>query len=189
MTPTNSVTSTPTLTITPTPTVSVSVTPSITPTDSPIPSVSATPSTTVSPTPTQGLSPTPTPSITPTNVECDVDADITTGTTVSPTPTPTPSISPTPGGSSSSGGEVIFDISEGYFDCGEVAYLTDCNSSNTYYVSTPLSFNGSIVSQNTNLNVTIGGEILCVTYVEDILGTSTHVITSINSTHSDCGCT
>ena len=179
LTPTN--TPTPTITITPSPTD-----PPLTPTNTPTPTITITPSPTDPPlTPTN----TPTPTITPTTTTSGCTAIITTGTTTTSTPTPTPTLTPTPQPGTPVGGEVTFIIDEGYFDCGEVAKLINCNPNEKdqeFYVTLPISYSGGTITSGTTFNGTIDTIERCLTFVEEIEGSSTHILTSVNSVDTDC---
>jgi hypothetical protein len=161
-------------------------TPSSTPTPTATPSMtpSATPSFAVSATPSLTPSMTPTPS--PSNVCDTVGADITTGSTISPSPTPTPTPTPSEGARKTVSGAVTYEIDNGYFECGDVAYLTGCTNGEVYYVSSPILYSGGTLSTGSTFNATIGGSQVCVTYVEDVQGSSTHIISSFNSLHVNC---
>jgi len=163
------------------PDASPTPTPTTTPTTTPTP----TPSFGVTPnvTPTSSLTPTPTPTINP----CEnVGAVILTGGTISPSPTPSPTPSPSPGSKITVTGATNYYINEGFFECGDVAELIGCDESNVYYVNSPIIFTGSSVTTGTTLNVTVNGETLCVYYNQNINGSSTHVLNSINSIVADC---
>lgn len=166
----------------PDPTPTVTTTPDPTPTPTPSATVAATPT----------VTPTVTPTITPssTSTICTgVTAVITTGTTTGTTPTPTPTPSPTVGRPYFASGNTEYIINDGYFICGDVAYLTDCNSSEVYYVNSPISYSGGVLSTGTTFNATINNEEVCVTYQSDISGSITHNITTINNIYGDCsGC-
>jgi len=210
-TPTNTptvtaeVTSTPTVTVTNTPsgTAQVSSTPTVTPTNTPTltptitptdtPGASVTPTPTITDTPTETPTNTPTqtltPSPTPPEPSSGCTAVITTGTTTTSTPTPTPTLTPTPQPGTPVGGEVTFIIDEGYFDCGEVAKLINCNPNEKdqeFYVTLPISYSGGTITSGTTFNGTIDTIERCLTFVEEIEGSSTHILTSVNSVDADC---
>ena len=160
----------------------VSPTPTLTPTITP--TISVTPTEGVSPTPTITLTTTPTPSLS--DVCGNVGADITTGNTINPTPTPTPTPTPSSGSKETVLGAVTYEIDNGIFDCGDVARLIGCDDSAEYLVSSPIIYSGGVLSTGSTINVTIGGEEVCVEYIEDIQGSSTHIISQFNSINIDC---
>lgn len=180
-TPTNTVTpgltptATPTLTATPTITPSNTVTPGLTPT--------ATPTTTTTPTPTQ----TPTQSY-------DICVEVTSIISVvdnlySPTPTPTLTQTPTPSlqRDNQIQSATTFVIDYGYFECNEVAKLTDCNGGDIYFVNTPLIYQGNEIQTGKVIRCQIDGEDVCATYNEKTDGTSTNFIFNISAVENNCG--
>ena len=174
--------------VTPTPTPTPTVTPGL----SPSPTPTNTPTNTITPTntPTNTVTPTLTPTPTSTLInDCDaviiINDDV---KDITPTPTPTPTSTPqaciTP-----VGGAVTFIIDDGYFDCGEVARLTNCDPNDKeqeFYVTVPIPYTGGTVTSGTTFNGTIGGVDYCLTYEEEVEGSSTHILTSVNSIDADC---
>ena len=174
--------------VTPTPTPTPTVTPGL----SPSPTPTNTPTNTITPTntPTNTVTPTLTPTPTSTLInDCDaviiINDDV---KDITPTPTPTPTSTPqaciTP-----VGGAVTFIIDDGYFDCGEVARLTNCDPNDKeqeFYVTAPIPYTGGTVTSGTTFNGTIGGVDYCLTYEEEVEGSSTHILTSVNSIDADC---
>jgi hypothetical protein len=144
---------------------------------------------TPTPTPTVTIGFTPTPTVTPTPTQnCTaviiIDDSVTPTPTSTPTPTPTPTTCLTP-----VGGAVTFIIDDGYFDCGEVARLTNCDPNDKeqeFYVTVPIPYTGGTVTSGTTFNGTIGGVDYCLTYEEEVEGSSTHILTSVNSVDADC---
>ena len=141
-----------------------------------------TPTTTGTPTPT----PTPTPTLTPDpclSYVVGISFSATTPT-ATPTATPTPTLTPTFAYSINSG--VTFVIDSGNFNCVDVKVLTDCNSSEIYYVSGPLIYSGSVISTGTTLFGIINGDYKCLTYTEDVGGSPGDLLSLIISTGSSC---
>jgi hypothetical protein len=157
--------------VTPTPTPTPTVTPGL----SPNPTPTNTPTNTITPTntPTTTVTPTLTPTPTSTLIN-DCDAIIIIGDDVkNPTPTPTPTPTGTPQACITPvGGAVTFIIDDGYFDCGEVARLTNCDPNDKeqeFYVTAPIPYTGGTVTSGTTFNGTIGGVDYCLTYEEEVL--------------------
>ena len=160
------------------------VSPSPTPTSTVTPTLTPSTSIGASLTPTPTMSVTPTPSL---SNECgNVGADITTGNTINPSPTPTPTPSQTSCGNETISGAVTYEIDRGFFDCGDVAKLVNCLTSDEYFVSAPIIYSGGSLTTGSTFNAAIADEVVCVTYVEDIQGSSTHIISSFNSLSLDC---
>lgn len=87
-----------------------------------------------------------------------------------------------------------FNVFNQQFDGDTVAKLKDCNSSNYYYVSRGLSYLGSALTTGDTFSAKItsaeGEEYLCLTYQDNINGSSNSVINTIYGTASSCsGCT
>jgi len=157
-----------------------------TPTPTATPTVTPTLTTTPGGTPTPTLTTTPTPTPTATEICSGVGASITTGSTVNPSPTPTPTPTATPEPKQTISGATTYHIDSGYFDCGDVAYLTNCDTSDVYYVVSPILYSGGTLATGSTFNATINGQEECLTYVEDVQGSPTHVITEFNSLHTSC---
>lgn len=83
-----------------------------------------------------------------------------------------------------------FDIFSQQFNCNTVAKLNDCNSRNSYYVSEPLSYNGTPLVSGDTFSATIitpsGVEYLCLYYDSDVDGSSNTYIDTIHGTATDC---
>jgi hypothetical protein len=163
----------------PTPTPTPTPTNSSTPTTTPTPSLSNIVST---PTPTPSI----TPSITPTNICGGVGAIIITGTTIPVSPTPSVTPSPTASLRVTVTGSTDYIINNGYFQCGDVAFLTECDGSEVFYVNTPITYSGGTISVGQIFTATISGLDYCLTYVEDVSGSSSHIIQSIGGVIEDC---
>jgi uncharacterized protein YegL len=142
---------------------------------------------------TSCLTPTPTPTLTQTPTKSyDICVDVTSVINVgfeSPTSTPTPTQTPTP--TLERDNQVIsgitFTIDYGYFECNEVAKLTNCNNGEIYYVNTPLIFNNNEIQTDKIIKCEINGQEVCATYNENINGSSTHFIFNISDVSDDCG--
>jgi len=180
-TPTATPTNTATPTVTPTNTVTPGLTPTATPTVTPTitSSPTLTPTTTSSPTPTQSY---------------DICIDVTSVISVvdnlySPTPTPTLTQTPTPSLQRDNPVQsaTTFVIDYGYFECNEVAKLTDCDGGNIYFVNTPLIYQGNEIQTGKVIRCQIDGEDVCATYNEKTDGTSTNFIFNINDVNDNCG--
>ena len=113
-----------------------------------------------------------------------------TFTTQTISPSPTPSITPTPTPSVNRDlnitGNGTYVINDGYFVCSNVARLVSCDRNNIFYVNLPIIYSGSPINVGEVINVVIDAETYCVTFVESIIGSSSHYITTINSVHVNC---
>jgi len=106
-----------------------------------------------------------------------------------PTPTPTHTTTPTPtvdrDNTITSG--ITYVIDNGYFECGDVGKLVDCDSGEIYLVSTPIVYQNNEVNKNKIIRASINGIFVCATYEEDIQGSSTHNLSIITSISDTCG--
>ena len=99
-----------------------------------------------------------------------------------PLPTPTPSVNR----DLNITGNGTYVINDGYFVCSNVARLVSCDRNNIFYVNLPIIYSGSPINVGEVINVVIDAETYCVTFVESIIGSSSHYITTINSVHVNC---
>lgn len=184
-------TPTPTPTSTTTPGLTRTATPTLTTTPGLTQSVTSTQTYTPSNTPTKTTTQTYTPTNTPTKTY-DICIDVTSvinviGETPDPTPTPTNTPTVTLQRDFEVTGITTFVIDSGYFECNEVAKLTDCNGGAIYYVNTPLIYNGSEIQTNKIIKCEIDGSLVCATYNEKTDGTSTNFIFNITDVNDNCG--
>lgn len=131
------------------------------------------------------VTPTPTPSY-------DICIDVTgqvemRDVPVSSTPSPTPTITPSINRDRVINSGITFVIDYGYFECSDVAKIIDCDNNEIYYVNTPLFFNNVEIEQDKIIKCSINGVSRCVTYNENVNGSSTHFISNILSIHDTCG--
>ena len=164
----------------PTPTPSISITPSLTPT----PSISITPS--LTPTPSISINPTPTPS---SSIGSCVNTEVLFFTQgISPTPSPTMTPTPTPSIQRNLNINKLstYLINGGEFICSNVARLISCETSEVFFINLPLIYEGNIIPIGTILNVQIDNITYCLIYANEVVGSSSHTITIINSIHNNC---
>jgi hypothetical protein len=98
------------------------------------------------------------------------------------TPTPTPSIQRNLNITSGS----TYVINNGEFVCSNVARLISCNTSDVFYVNLPLLFNGNPLNVGDVFSAQINNETYCLLLTNELSGSSSHIITTINSIHVDC---
>lgn len=131
------------------------------------------------PTPTPTLTPTTTPTTTPTPTPlCNGKSLIFSGVNYPyPGPSPTPSVTPT---NAVKGvvvsGSVTYDTFSSKFTSLYSKFLQDCNGLYTYSVSEEIPF-----STGATFSAIIDGKSTCVTYVSDVLGSPTNILSSIES--------
>ena len=145
---------------------------------------------TPTPTPTPTATPTPTPTPTPTIDLClgfSVSISVNT-TTLTPTPTPTPTpticviVNVIP-----SADTVTYIIDTGNFICTRTKELSECGTFNKYYVTEPIEFNGSGLTTGTTFLAVISDQIKCVTYTQDIFGSTNSILELIVTAYTgDC---
>ena len=195
-TPTQTLTQTETATSTPTPTntQTKTATPTSTPTNTTTPGPTSTSTSTPTYTSTSTLTNTPTPTNTPTETDSPCNGKYMSAVLYDSTPTPTPTNTQTPTFTPttplSGSNNVGFIINNDFFVTTQIKRLSDCGSSNYYYVSENLVYNGLLLTAGTIFNAIINGSEVCVTYVDDIDGSASSVLTDIFSTAASCsGCT
>jgi hypothetical protein len=137
-------------------------------------------------------SPTPTPTMTPTpsssSTICVGKSMSASVAEASPSPTPTSTPTPTPSSSTpiSDSATVGFITNSDFFTCSQIKRLQDCDTSEYYYVSGNLVLSEILLSAGTVFSAVIDGNSVCVTYVDDIDGSASNVITEIIGTSVDC---
>ena len=201
------VTQTPTVTLTQTPSDTPAGTPDVTQTQTPstTPDVTQTPTVTQTQTPsdtpdvTQTQTPSTTPDVTPTQT---VTLSPTRTSTHTPTPTktvtvtptitqtPTPTITPTSSAVQPFDGSVTFRMFDEEFVCNTVRKLVSCDNSQTYYVTSSISYDGTPITTGMtfvgNIVSALGSEKICLYYDSDVDGSSTAYITEVFSIETDC---
>jgi hypothetical protein len=78
-------------------------------------------------------------------------------------------------------------MDSGFTFCNTTIKLIDCLDNNIfYYVNSPLSFSGLIITSGDTINVNIDGENKCVTVDEFIDGSATNFVIQVNAIYPDC---
>jgi hypothetical protein len=143
----------------------------------------------VTPSITPSLTPTPTPSASESICNGKYLFAEVIGASPSPTPTSTPTPTPSSTTPISDSASVGFITNEDYFTCGQVKRLLDCDTSSYYYVSGNLVLNDVLLSAGTVFSAYIDGTPVCVTYIDDIDGSASNIVSEILTVYGDCsGC-
>ncbi len=149
--------------------------------------------------------PSPTPS-----VPCDLVDMMVTAIPITPSPTPSSTVpgsgivfdvtivppsspSPTPTMTSSPvrdieiGGQITYRFFEQTFTCVTTKVLQDCNSELEYYSSSELVYDGVPVLTGVTFSASVGGQILCLTYVRnDDTFSPNLVIDEVTNIYGNC---
>jgi len=129
------------------------------------------------------VTPSPTPSSTVPGSGIVFDVTIVPPSSPSPTPTMTSS----PVRDIEIGGQITYRFFEQTFICVTTKVLQDCNSELEYYSSSELVYDGVPVLTGVTFSASVGGQILCLTYVRnDDTFSPNLVIDEVTNIYGNC---